>query len=80
MSKKVNITALDQFLHTDPRDAGCGEAMELLHVYAELVRADPRLAQERYPGVAAHLEACGPCAEDLAGLLAATVDDLPAHY
>jgi hypothetical protein len=76
MNKNVNITALDQFLRTDPRDAGCSEAMELLHVYAELVRQDPRLARERYPGVAAHLEACGPCAEDLAGLLAAMVDDL----
>ena len=28
-------------------------------------------AEERYPGIAAHLRACGPCGEDLEGLLAA---------
>ena len=65
-------TALDRFLHTDPRDVGCGQAMELLHVYVELVAADAGAAQ-RYPGVAAHLAACGPCSEDFAGLLAAVV-------
>jgi hypothetical protein len=27
-------------------------------------------AGERYPGVAAHLRACGPCGEDYEGLLA----------
>jgi hypothetical protein len=68
--------ALDRFLQTDPRDAGCAKAMELLHVYAELAAADPREAELRYPGVAAHLRACGPCAEDLAGLLAAIKVDL----
>jgi hypothetical protein len=61
---------LDKFLRTDPRDAGCGQAMEVLHVYAELVAADPAAA-ERYPEVAAHLRACGPCAEDLEALLEA---------
>jgi hypothetical protein len=30
---------LDRFLRTDPRDVGCGQAMEMLHVYAELVAA-----------------------------------------
>ena len=30
-------TALDRFLHTDPRDVGCAEAMDMLHVYAELL-------------------------------------------
>ena len=65
--------ALDRFLQTDPRDVGCGEAMEMLHVYAELVtHGDP--AQERYPGIAAHLRACGPCGEDFDGLLAALRD------
>ena len=55
---------------TDPRDVGCAEAMDLLHVYAELAAAgDP--AAERYPGIAAHLRACGPCGEDFDGLLAA---------
>jgi hypothetical protein len=60
---------LDEFLRTDPRDVGCGRAMEILHVYAELVADDPATAAERYPGVAAHIRACGPCATDLAGLL-----------
>jgi hypothetical protein len=65
--------ALDRFLQTDPRDVGCGEAMEMLHVYAELVtQGDP--AQERYPGIAAHLRACGPCGEDFDALLAALRD------
>jgi hypothetical protein len=60
---------LNAFLRTDPRDVGCGEAMEILHVYAELVAADPAAAERAYPGVAVHLRACGPCATDLAGLL-----------
>lgn len=63
-------SALDRFLRTDPRDVGCAEAMEMLHVYAELAAAGTPV-QERYPGVAAHLRACGPCGEDFEGLLAA---------
>jgi hypothetical protein len=66
--------ALDRFLRTDPADVGCGEAMAVLHEYAELVDRDPALAEARYAGVAAHLAACGPCSEDLAGLLAALHD------
>jgi hypothetical protein len=62
---------LDRFLQTDPRDAGCAKTMELLHVYAEIAVADPRGAEQRYLEVAAHLRACGPCSEDLKGLLAA---------
>jgi hypothetical protein len=63
---------LDRFLRTDPRDVGCELAMGLLHVYVELVLDDaPEAAVHRYPGVAAHLLACGPCAEDYSGLLAA---------
>jgi len=65
-----DLKRLERFLRTDPRDAGCDEAMAVLHVYADLVAAD-RNAAGRYPGVAAHLAACGPCAEDLAGLLLA---------
>lgn len=63
-------TNLGEFLRTDPRDVGCDRAMEVLHVYAELLESgeDPDI---RFPGVSAHLAACGPCAEDLAGLLAA---------
>jgi hypothetical protein len=45
--------------------------MELLHVYVELVLADAGAAAERYPGLEAHLRACGPCSEDFEGLLAA---------
>jgi hypothetical protein len=54
----------------DPRDVGCDEAMAVLHVYGDLVAADEDAAG-RYHGVAAHLEACGPCTEDFTGLLAA---------
>ena len=59
---------LDRFLRTDPRDVGCTRAMEILHVYVELVAADDS-AQDRDPGVEAHFEACGPCGEDFHGLL-----------
>ena len=63
-------SVLDRFLRTDPRDAGCAEAMQMLHVYAELV-ASGAAAQQQYPGIAAHLRACGPCGEDFDELLAA---------
>jgi hypothetical protein len=64
--------ALERFLSTDPRDVGCAQAMELLHVYVDLVAGDsPVRAAQRYPGVAAHLRACGPCGDDFDGLLAA---------
>lgn len=63
-------SALDRFLRTDPRDVGCAEAMEVLHVYVDLVAAG-QPADRRYPGVVAHLQACGPCDEDFAGLLTA---------
>jgi hypothetical protein len=66
--------ALDRFLRTDPRDVGCGEAMEMLHVYVDLVAAGEPAGQ-RYPGIAAHLRACGPCGEDFEALLAAVCDD-----
>jgi hypothetical protein len=66
--------ALDRFLRTDPRDVGCGEAMQMLHVYADLVTAGEPAGQ-RYPGIAAHLRACGPCGEDFDALLAAVHDD-----
>jgi len=61
---------LDRFLRTDPRDVGCTEAISVLHVYVDLIAAG-RDAADRYPGVAAHLAACGPCGDDFAGLLAA---------
>jgi hypothetical protein len=61
-------------LRTDPRDVGCAQAMEMLHIYADLAAAgDP--VDERYPGIAAHLRACGPCGEDLDGLLTLLRDE-----
>lgn len=63
--------AFDRLLSTDPRDAGCDQAIELLHVYAELVAEDATAARAHYPDVAAHIDSCGPCADDLAGLLQA---------
>jgi hypothetical protein len=70
---------LDRFLRTDPRDVGCGQAMRILHVYVELIHdndADDAAmrsgqAGHHYPGIAAHLAACGPCGGDFHGLLAA---------
>ncbi len=63
---------LDQFLRTDPRDVGCDQALQVLHVYVDLVLSETaESAGRRYPGVAAHLLACGPCADDYDGLLAA---------
>ena len=64
------MSRLERFLRTDPRDVGCNEAMSVLHVYVDLVAAS-RDAASRYPGVAAHLRACGPCSEDFTGLLSA---------
>lgn len=61
---------IDRFLDTDPRDVGCEEAMEVLHVYADLA-AQGENPESRYPGVAAHLTACGPCGEDYRALLLA---------
>ena len=58
--------ALDDFLRTDPRDVGCDQAMEMLHVYAELVAAGGP-AEQRYPGIAAHLRACGAVRRGLRG-------------
>jgi hypothetical protein len=59
---------LVQFLDTDPLDVGCGRAMQVLHTYAEMIAAGLP-AGVRYPGVAAHLAACGPCGEDFDTLL-----------
>ena len=67
---------LDRFLRTDPRDVGCGQATAVLHVYVDLV-ASGEDAAARYPGVAVHLAACGPCGEDFAGLLAAVASEHP---
>jgi hypothetical protein len=64
--------AFEEFLRTDPLDVGCGQAMELLDVYVDVVTAEgAEAAEHRFPGVAAHLRSCGPCGQDFAGLLAA---------
>ena len=52
-----------------PADVGCQHALALLHLYAER-ELDDRDAADHYAGIAAHLAACTPCAEDLRGLLA----------
>jgi hypothetical protein len=68
-----DYSALDRFLRTDPRDVGCEQALAVLHIYVDLILDDPSGSDAalRYPGVAAHLLACGPCADDFQGLLAA---------
>ena len=66
--------ALGRFLRTDPRDVGCAQAVEMLHVYVDLVAAGEP-AEQRHPGIAAHLRACGPCGEDFEALLAAVRDE-----
>jgi hypothetical protein len=71
------MSARDQlvrFLATDPSDVGCAEAMAVLHVYVDLVAADGD-APGVFPGVAAHLAACGPCEMDFEGLLAAVTGE-----
>jgi len=45
---------LERFLRTDPRDAGCAEAMEMPHVYAELA-ASGAPAEELYPTLSSHI-------------------------
>ena len=72
----TNRETLERFLQTDPRDVGCSEAIAVLHVYVDLIAAG-RTAADRYPGVAAHLAACGPCGDDFAGLLAAVTSEQP---
>lgn len=61
---------VDRFLTTDPIDAGCAETFALIDLYVELLSAGGD-AEARYPGIAAHLRACRPCAEDFEGLLVA---------
>ncbi|WP_194924225.1 hypothetical protein [Catenulispora pinisilvae] len=61
---------LERVLATDPADVGCEQAIALLHMYADMIATDKDAARE-YPGVAAHLAACGPCGEDFQGLLEA---------
>jgi hypothetical protein len=66
----TDVGRLERFLRTDPRDVGCDEAMAVLHIYVDLMAAGQDAAG-RYPGIAVHLLACGPCGEDYSGLLQA---------
>jgi hypothetical protein len=69
---------LDAFLRTDPRDAGCDATMEMMDVYAELLAAgnDP---SERFPGLHAHFMACGPCAQNLEGVVSVLRGETPSR-
>jgi hypothetical protein len=66
---------LERFLGTHPDDAGCDGTRSLLHVYAEAILAGepPELT---YPGIAAHLDDCPPCLDELEGLRAAVAGSL----
>ncbi len=64
---------LIHFLRTDPGDLGCEQVFVLLDLYVEREH-EYGDAAERYPGLAAHLDACGPCSEDNRGLLALLAD------
>jgi len=65
-------TTLGRFVCTDPADVGCEQALAVLHAYVDMVLdGDVVDAARRYPGVAAHLLACGSCEENFAGLLVA---------
>lgn len=66
---------LDRLLVTDPVDVGCDEAMAALHVYVDLFVSDHETAKSCYPGIAAHLAACGPCGDDFTGLLTVVTED-----
>ncbi|MEV6845071.1 hypothetical protein [Actinoplanes sp. NPDC051411] len=57
-------------LRTDAGDAGCGETVAMLDVFAELALVDPPDAVRRHPGISVHLGACDACALDFEGLLA----------
>ncbi|MGI9005567.1 MAG: hypothetical protein ACR2FU_05095, partial [Streptosporangiaceae bacterium] len=55
-----SLLDLDRFLQTDPRDVGCEQALEILHVYMDLVAASGDTPQ-RFPRVVAHPRDCGTC-------------------
>jgi hypothetical protein len=66
----MTMNGIERFLKTDLQDAGCAQTIELLHVYVDAT-LDGDEPERRHPGVAAHLRACAPCAQDCDGLLAA---------
>jgi hypothetical protein len=61
---------LESFLGPDPIDVGCGETLQMLDAYVEILLAGGD-AEGRFPGIAAHLRDCPPCRQDLEGLLIA---------
>lgn len=61
---------LDDYLRTDPSDPGCETCRLNLDTYAELATSSSAAA-ELLPHVAAHLESCLDCREDLRGLIGA---------
>jgi hypothetical protein len=61
---------LDDFLRTSPADPGCAGCRLGIDAYAELT-VDDGAPAALLPGVAAHLESCADCREDLEGLIAA---------
>jgi hypothetical protein len=61
--------SLRRFLHADAADVGCGGTFRLLAAYVDR-ELESAAAETDYPGVAAHLRVCAPCAEDFRGLLA----------
>jgi hypothetical protein len=66
----TNAGRLDSFLSPDLGDVGCGETLQMLDVYVDLLLAGGD-AERRFPGIGAHLRDCHPCLQDLQGLLAA---------
>lgn len=66
------MNTLEQFLTTDPHDAGCTHTMRTLAAYVDilLTGADP---EHHHPGITAHLRACAPCNEDMRGLITAVL-------
>ncbi len=65
----VDPNPLVAFLRTDPRDVGCAQAWEMIHLYAQMI-LDGQDPEHTMPGITAHLRSCGPCEQDFAGLLA----------
>jgi hypothetical protein len=49
--------------------------MEMLDIYVELLADGHSDPSERFPGLYAHFLACGPCAVNLEGLIAAISDE-----
>jgi hypothetical protein len=65
--------ALYDFVRTDPRDVGCAQAMEMLPSTPTWWPRAPR--RRGNTPASAHLRPCGPCGEEIEGLLAAVRGD-----